>query len=64
MRQVMCCYYCKTERHPGCHATCERYKAEKAAREAEQESIRRKKSQERSMESYQRAAADRLRRAK
>ena len=30
MRKIKCCYEC-TERHIGCHATCERYVAERKA---------------------------------
>lgn len=36
MIQIKCCRYCTTEqgRHPGCHDTCEKYLAERAAGEA------------------------------
>ena len=41
-----------TERHINCHATCERYKAEKAVHEAKHEAEYREKLKQRDVNSY------------
>ena len=37
---IKCCWNCE-DRQMGCHGTCERYKAEKAAEDAKKAEIRR-----------------------
>lgn len=54
---VTVCKDC-TERHMGCHGTCERYKAQKAERDAERDAINRKKMNEYAMESHKRETQD------
>jgi len=45
-RKITCCKDC-TERVVGCHATCEKYKAEKQANEEEREKRRKEKRRDR-----------------
>lgn len=42
---ITCCYQC-TERHTRCHVTCEKYIEERAALDARNQSIRKKKNEE------------------
>ena len=66
-RQVIernrCCFKC-AERRAGCHGTCERYLAWKAAAEAEKEKIKSAKRDYKAADDYQHAAAARLRKMK
>lgn len=57
------CYRC-LDRRPGCHNGCERYLAWKAAAAAEKEKIRAAKRERKDADSYQLAAAARLRKMK
>ena len=63
MKKVNGCYRC-AERRPGCHDTCERYRAWKAAAEEEKQKIAAAKRVESAADGYQRATAKRLRKKK
>ena len=46
MGKIRCCHGCEEERFPGCHASCERYKAERAALDRENEEIHKAKQRD------------------
>lgn len=56
---ITCCHRC-AERAPGCHSSCPRYLAEKAAHEAELERHRAERAREVDYQQYRRAAAARI----
>ena len=63
MRKKNGCYQC-TQRRPGCHDACEKYRAWKAAAEEEKRKIAAAKRSESAADGYQRATAERLRKKK
>ena len=60
--RIKCCREC-TERHLGCHGTCERYKAEQAEMQASREEIRKQKEKDIPYENYKFASIDKMRKA-
>ena len=51
MKKIKCCLDC-TDRYPACHDSCEKYIAEKAEYDAEQEIINKKRRQELELNDY------------
>lgn len=60
--RIKCCRDC-TERHLGCHGTCERYKKEQADMLASREEIRKQKEKDIPYENYKFASIDKMRKA-
>lgn len=61
MASFECCYKC-TERHAGCHASCEKYLATKKAYDEKKAAIDKEKANAKDVTSYEFARADRIRR--
>lgn len=60
---IKCCFGCK-DRHAGCHGSCERYAAEKAAYEKGREEQRERLLREWDYQGFARESVERIRRRK